>query len=98
MGEPRPKLRRIREEVLGATQKELARRLKVHVNTVQAVEAGNQTPRGVRFRRWADELRITHSKLSGILNGSFVEGHSDENGHLVPKKFSLFIALEAQAR
>jgi transcriptional regulator with XRE-family HTH domain len=100
MSTPRPELRRIREKVLGVTQRELAERLDVHVNTVQAVEAGSQTPRGERFRRWAEELRITHSKLSEILDGTWVGGDSDENGHTlaVPKKFSLFVALEAQAK
>lgn len=97
VSESRPELVRLRKEVRGLTQAELGEEMGVHENTVRGYENGKQEPTGERFRKYAESLRLSHSRLSAILNGTF-NGDADENGHqLVPKTFSIFVALEAQA-
>ena len=98
-GLSRPELVRLRKEVRGLTQSELATEVGVHENAIRGYETGKQSPTGERFRNYAESLRISLVKLSAILNGTYNNGEFDDsnNHQLVAKTFSIFIALEAQA-
>jgi transcriptional regulator with XRE-family HTH domain len=99
MADARPELRQLRQ-AKGLTIKEMAHALNMSPENLGRIEAGKHKPQGENFRNLADFLGISYQRLTDILNGNQGPGDYDQDAQQLgpPKKFSLFVALEAQAK